>query len=37
MSLKSEKLFCGRTNRRDRSKFKVTWQKLGQILKFQPK
>jgi len=27
VSLKSEKLFCGRTNRRDRTKFKVTWHK----------
>jgi len=27
MSLKSEKTFCGRTKRRDPSKFKVTWHK----------
>jgi len=27
ISLKSEKLFCGRTIRRDTSKFKVTWHK----------
>jgi len=27
ISLKSERLFCGRTNRRDPTKFKVTWHK----------
>jgi len=39
ISLKSEKPFCGwtnRTNRRDRTKFKVTWQKLGWISKIRP-
>jgi len=35
ISMKSDKLFCGWTNCRDPSKFKVT-QKLGQISKIRP-
>ena len=37
ISLKSEKLFSGRTNRRDPAKYNVTWhKKVGQISKIWP-